>query len=302
MSKITPHKEALNELKKLDTQFQKHSKNIDEFHNYEEILSLPKTEIPEVDEFRNRFATRNTLWQNRQDFEQKKKGWYQNNFKDHDADEIVKVVKNYDKENLMLRGKLPKDVTDEVLDALTVEVRSVLTHCPLISALGNNSMQARHWKKVYALLDMNVSPSNEHISLDTLIKEGSADTKVEEIEEISGQASGEGTIEAQMKDIRERWEELSFTIVSYRDQKDRFIVKDVEEIITTLEDDSMTVSTMMGSKYVTEIRDTVEVWEKKLGYISDCIDEWLTFQRQWMYLENIFNAEDIQKSLPAEAK
>lgn len=62
MSKITPHKEALSELKKLDVQFSKHSKSIDEFHNYEEILSLPKTEIPEVDEFRNRFNTRNTLW------------------------------------------------------------------------------------------------------------------------------------------------------------------------------------------------------------------------------------------------
>ena len=58
----------------------------------------------------------------------------------------------------------------------------------------------------------------------------------------------------------------------------------------------------MGSKYVAEIRAKVEEWEKHLGYISDVIDEWLTFQRQWMYLENIFNAEDIQKQLPQEAK
>jgi len=32
------------------------------------------------------------------------------------------------------------------------------------------------------------------------------------------------------------------------------------------------------------------------------IEEWLAFQRQWMYLENIFNAEDIQKQLPQETK
>jgi len=55
----------------------------------------------------------------------------------------------------------------------------------------------------------------------------------------------------------------------------------------------MTIGTSMGSKYVAEIRDEVEAWEKKLGYISDCIDEWLVFQKAWMYLENIFNAEDI---------
>ena len=32
------------------------------------------------------------------------------------------------------------------------------------------------------------------------------------------------------------------------------------------------------------------------------LDEWLTCQRSWMYLENIFSADDIQKQLPAEAQ
>jgi dynein heavy chain len=58
----------------------------------------------------------------------------------------------------------------------------------------------------------------------------------------------------------------------------------------------------MGSKFVAEIRDEVELWEKKLAYISDVFDEWLVFQKSWMYLENIFNAEDIIKQLPNEAK
>jgi dynein heavy chain len=42
--------------------------------------------------------------------------------------------------------------------------------------------------------------------------------------------------------------------------------------------------------------------EKKLVYLQYLIDEWLNFQRTWMYLENIFNAEDIIKQLPTEAK
>lgn len=31
-------------------------------------------------------------------------------------------------------------------------------------------------------------------------------------------------------------------------------------------------------------------------------DEWVTCQRNWLYLESIFNAPDIQRQLPAEAK
>jgi len=39
----------------------------------------------------------------------------------------------------------------------------------------------------------------------------------------------------------------------------------------------MTVSTMMGSKFVTEIKGAVETMERKLIYLSELIDEWLKF-------------------------
>ena len=90
--------------------------------------------------------------------------------------------------------------------------------------------------------------------------------------------------------------------MSYRNSKDYSIIGDIEDTIALLEDNQMSIQTMMGSKYVAEIRTKVEKWEKRLGYISDVIDEWLTFQRQWMYLENIFGSEDIKKQLPMEAK
>jgi dynein heavy chain, axonemal len=128
------------------------------------------------------------------------------------------------------------------------------------------------------------------------------DQHYEKIEEISSMASGEATIEQTLREIIAVWKQANFTVLNYRDTKDRFIIGEIEDTITQLEDHQMSIQTMMGSKHVTEIRPKVEKWEKRLGYYSDVIDEWLTFQRQWMYLENIFNAEDIQKQLPAEAK
>ena len=114
------------------------------------------------------------------------------------------------------------------------------------------------------------------ITFKQLIQDG-AENYVEQIEEISGAAQGEKQIEDTMTSIKEKWDATYFVVAQYRDTKDRFIVKEVEEVITLLEDDTLTVSTMMGSKHVNEIRDEVEEWEKKLGYISDVIDEWLTF-------------------------
>ena len=48
-------------------------------------------------------------------------------------------------------------------------------------------------------------------------------------------------------------------------------------------------------------RPQVEAWEKRLAVLSETLDEWVTVQRNWMYLETIFCAEDIQKQLPEEA-
>lgn len=199
---------------------------------------------------------------------------------------------------------LSKRGEDEVLDELNKEVSSVVGHLKLIVALGQRAMEKRHWKKVFDLTEGMSSMGGsleQTCTFDQLIKDGGLEAFTEEIEDISGMAQGELAIKTQKDLVAEMWNEMLFSITPYRDSKDRFLLGDIEDLMTQLEDDQMQISTMMGSKFVAEIRDDVEEWEIKLGYIQSIIDEWLTFQRQWMYLENIFNAEDIQKQLPGES-
>ena len=62
-----------------------------------------------------------------------------------------------------------------------------------------------------------------------------------------------------------------------------------------LEDHQVAINTMLGSKFANEIRDSVEKWGQRLSLYTDIIDEWFSCQKQWMYLENIFSADDITK-------
>jgi dynein heavy chain len=87
---------------------------------------------------------------------------------------------------------------------------------------------------------------------------------------------------------------LKFQVVPYADSKDKYKITGVDEILVILDDSSMTIQTMLGTRFVYSIKNKVEMWEKKLLLISEIIDEWLACQRGWMYLENIFNAPDIQ--------
>jgi hypothetical protein len=36
--------------------------------------------------------------------------------------------------------------------------------------------------------------------------------------------------------------------------------------------------------------------------VSDVLEQWVTLQRAWMYLEPVFASKDIQQQLPMEAK
>jgi dynein heavy chain len=63
-----------------------------------------------------------------------------------------------------------------------------------------------------------------------------------------------------------------------------------------------TLTTIMWNRVVTEIQEELETWNSKLKLVQATMDEWLSVQRNWMYLEPIFAAPDIQRQLPFEYK
>ncbi|KAG8123323.1 hypothetical protein E2320_018708 [Naja naja] len=51
----------------------------------------------------------------------------------------------------------------------------------------------------------------------------------------------------------------------------------------------------------TTLENLVHAWDHKLNLISCTLEEWLTCQRHWIYLEPIFQAPEIKRQLPEEA-
>jgi dynein heavy chain len=46
----------------------------------------------------------------------------------------------------------------------------------------------------------------------------------------------------------------------------------------------------------------IEEWNRKLYTVSEVLEAWLGVQRNWLYLQPIFESPDINKQLPAEGK
>jgi uncharacterized protein HemY len=78
--------------------------------------------------------------------------WLTKPFRDLEAQEIVAQVKEFDRDNLMLRQQLPRDNPDQVLEALKAEVKEFGHHNNLVLALGNKALEQKHWDKIFGLI------------------------------------------------------------------------------------------------------------------------------------------------------
>ena len=52
----------------------------------------------------------------------------------------------------------------------------------------------------------------------------------------------------------------------------------------------------------TDVNDVVFHTRYASQVVSEVVDEWLAVQRNWLYLQPIFDSDDINKQLPAEGK
>ena len=43
------------------------------------------------------------------------------------------------------------------------------------------------------------------------------------------------------------------------------------------------------------MEDKAILWETKMIFIDDALDNWIKFQQNYLYLEPIFNSDDINK-------
>ena len=102
---------------------------------------------------------------------------------------------------------------------------------------------------------------------------------------------------AAFNQIEEVWKKVEFKSKVYKEgSKDTsYILEEVDDIYTTLDESMASVNMILGSRYVKPMRAEAENMKKTFMYLSKVLDNWIFLQKQWMYLENIFTAGDIRK-------
>jgi len=263
------------------------------FTGYQKLFRLIEYDYSNMTTVNELYDSRLQVWSALRSWEEQTQSWLVGEWSTLQPEEMLREHQVRLKEAVRM---FKKNEEDGVAKRLKEWLEVWKAYMPTLVDLGNPALRPRHWKQIFDALGQ---PLHTTFTLDELMEWKIFDHK-ELVSEISGVASGEYALELQLEKVDAGWADMNFTVSPYREYKDVFILTSLDELFVQLEDHQAALQTMLASRFVMGIRDSVEEWDKRLALLSETLDEWLTCQRNWMYLESIFGAPDIQKQLPAE--
>ena len=241
------------------------------------------------------------LWQSLSEWQVLREEWNHSAFEGIDADGINAKVQYYNKILFQLEKGLIGNVVVSKLKELVEEFKVFL---PVVLDLRNATLKPRHWEQIQDAIQQRLV-RDKSFTLGMLLDMHIVQYK-EEIATISQAATNEGLLEDMLKKIENTWNQFEFSVIQHKESKDfqeaPYIIATVDDLVQALEDSQVTVTAIRASRFIGPFRQSAEHWDRTLSLFAETLDEWMLCQRNWLYLESIFSATDIQRQMPIEYK
>ena len=272
----------------------------DQLNRHECIFNMQVTKHSCIREVSLSFEPYEKLWTIAYQFAEHYEKWTAGPLLALSADEVearaAKWMKELNKLHRALANEAPHIIVRQLKDRLDI----FRPHIPLVNALLERGVKARHWESFGKLIGREGKTKlvvNDDLTLNQLLELGMSD-KLQEVQAISESAGKERKLEDQLERMKVEWKGRQFTLKPY---EGTLLLTEIDAIQQLLDDHIVKTQTLLGSVDVQYIESVVRNWEHTLLRMQGIVDEWLRCQTMWSYLSPIFSSPDLAKSLPGEA-
>eukprot|EP00050_Salpingoeca_kvevrii_P002276 m.190165 g.190165 ORF g.190165 m.190165 type:complete len:4578 (-) comp10576_c0_seq1:102-13835(-) len=265
----------------------------------EELFGLPKTDYPELHRIKKELGLLQKLYSLYNDVIRGVNGYFDILWVEVDIEKINAEMLEFGNRC----RKLPKALKDwEAFNELRKKIDDFNESCPLLEAMANKAMLARHWQRISECTNHPMDVHGENFQLRNIMEAPLLEHK-EEIEDICIAAVKEKDIEAKLTAVVNEWSGHEISFNEFKNRGELLVnVGEMGELMTLMEDSLMVLSSLMSNRYNAPFKPDIQKWVRNLSDTSEIVERWLVVQNLWVYLEAVFVGGDIAKQLPQEAK
>ncbi|CAB0035335.1 unnamed protein product [Trichogramma brassicae] len=272
---------------------------IDKFNEEENAFGWEVTQYPLRKEVADRLAPYKKLYDVTCDYLTKYDKWMTAMVGTYHPEDIEMDVSSAFRTIFKLEKSFHEPEPKRLAEAARERIELLKERMSVVMTLGNPGLKERHWARISAIVERQIK-LDENLTLKRIL-DMQLDGYIEQFETIAEAATKENNLEKTMQKMERDWVDLNFVINPYKDSG-TYVVAAIDDIQLILDDHIMKTMTMKNSPYIQPFEEQILRWERKLHLLQNILDQWLSVQGTWMYLEPIFSSPDIQQQMPEEGK